>query len=122
MSRVRKVADVQFRFAVLRANGPVLVDIYADWCVDCARVAPVLEGITAEQAGRFTVVKFDVERNPATTQRYGVRGIPTLVVFIDGHEQWRVVNVVRKQAIVARLTETAVVGAVAAGRDTPHSG
>ena len=106
MTRVRKVTDAQFAFSVLRADGPVLVEFYADWCADCARLAPVLEDIADEHDGHLTVVKLDVERNPATTQRYGVRGIPTLVLYVRGQEQWRLVNVVRKPAIVQRLTET----------------
>lgn len=99
------VTDATFPFAVLRAAQPVLVDFYADWCRSCQQLAPVLDELAADYDGRVKVVKLDVERHPATAERLGVRGIPTLVLFDRGEERWRLVNVTRKATIVAQLDD-----------------
>ena len=76
--------DDTFETDVLKASGPVLVDFWAEWCGPCKMIAPALEEIGAEYAGRVTVVKVNIDENPQTPNNYGVRGIPTLIMFKDG--------------------------------------
>jgi thioredoxin 1 len=76
--------DETFETDVLNATGPVLVDFWAEWCGPCKMIAPALEEISAEYAGRVTVVKVNIDENPQTPNNYGVRGIPTLIMFKDG--------------------------------------
>ena len=104
--RARSVTDASFAFDVLRAPVPVLVDFYADWCGACQRVAPVLDNIARDYDSRLIVAKVDVDKHPAMAERYGVRGVPSLLLFRDGQELWRLVNVVREPAITSKLDET----------------
>ncbi len=76
--------DNDFEAQVLKADGPVLVDFWAEWCGPCKMIAPALEEIGAEYAGRVRVVKVNIDENPQTPNTYGVRGIPTLIMFKDG--------------------------------------
>jgi thioredoxin 1 len=101
MTRPRTTTDARFVFDVLRADGPVLVDFYADWCRSCQLLAPVLDELAEDWGDRVRIVKLDVEANQATAARYGVKSIPTLVVFEHGEERDRMVNVIRRQAIEA---------------------
>jgi thioredoxin 1 len=78
------VTDDSFETDVLKASGPVLVDFWAEWCGPCKMIAPALEEIGAEYAGRVTVAKVNIDENPQTPNNYGVRGIPTLIMFKDG--------------------------------------
>jgi thioredoxin 1 len=78
------VTDETFETDVLKASGPVLVDFWAEWCGPCKMIAPALEEIGAEFAGRVTVAKVNIDENPSTPNTYGVRGIPTLILFKDG--------------------------------------
>jgi len=79
-----KITDATFEKDVLRAPGPVLVDFWAEWCGPCKMIAPFLEDISKEMAGRVTVAKINIDENPATPTRYGVNGIPTLILFKNG--------------------------------------
>ncbi|HVM78693.1 MAG TPA: thioredoxin TrxA [Stellaceae bacterium] len=79
-----KITDATFEKDVLRAPGPVLVDFWAEWCGPCKMIAPFLEDISKEMAGRVTVAKINVDENPATPTKYGVNGIPTLILFKNG--------------------------------------
>jgi thioredoxin len=84
---------------------PVLVDFYADWCGPCKIMAPLLDDVAHRRAGEMLVLKLDTDRNPATQQRYGVRGIPTLIVFRDGKEVARRVGAVPPAELDAFLKE-----------------
>jgi thioredoxin 1 len=79
-----KVSDDSFDSEVLSASGPVLVDYWAEWCGPCKMIAPVLDEIADEYDGRLTVAKLNIDDNPNTPPRYGIRGIPTLMLFKDG--------------------------------------
>ncbi|HEX2559318.1 thioredoxin, partial [Phenylobacterium sp.] len=79
-----KVTDDTFEQDVLKAEMPVLVDFWAEWCGPCKQIAPALEQIADELAGQVTVAKLDIEESPTTPSRYGVRGIPTMMLFKGG--------------------------------------
>ena len=81
---VLHVSDSEFNETVLKASGPVLVDYWAEWCGPCKMIAPVLDQIATEFAGKLTVVKLNIDENPETPQHYSVRGIPTLMLFKNG--------------------------------------
>lgn len=98
-SKPIRTTDGRFAFVVLRQDGPVLVDFYASWCPSCQHLEPVLDELARDWAGLVRIVKLDVERNRATADRYGVRGIPTLILFQGGVEQHRLVNIVKRQRI-----------------------
>lgn len=78
------VTDASFESDVLRAQGPVLVDYWAEWCAPCKDIAPHLAEIAEEMDGRLTIAKFNIDENPVTPTKFGVRGIPTLMVFMNG--------------------------------------
>ncbi|MDP9096460.1 MAG: thioredoxin TrxA [Pseudomonadota bacterium] len=78
------VSDDSFKTQVLDAEGPVLVDFWAEWCGPCKMIAPALEEIATEFAGRVTVAKVNIDDNPMSPNTYGVRGIPTMILFKDG--------------------------------------
>ncbi|MDE2200479.1 MAG: thioredoxin TrxA [Rhodospirillales bacterium] len=80
----KPVTDDSFATDVLGASGPVLVDFWAEWCGPCKSIAPALEEIGAEYAGKLTVAKVNIDDNPVTPNTYAVRGIPTLILFKDG--------------------------------------
>ncbi|HEY7748158.1 MAG TPA: thioredoxin TrxA [Aestuariivirgaceae bacterium] len=79
-----KVSDLSFEADVLKAEGPVVVDFWAEWCGPCRMIAPALDEIAKEMDGKLKVVKLNIDENPSTPSRYGVRGIPTLMIFKDG--------------------------------------
>jgi thioredoxin 1 len=85
MSELTKaVTDETFKQDVLEAPGPVLVDFWAEWCGPCKAVAPVLDKLAEEYAGRLTIAKLDIDANPMTPGQLNVRGIPTMMLFKDG--------------------------------------
>src|ERR1041385_1682075 len=82
-----KVTDATFEKDVLQADLPVLVDVWAEWCGPCKQIAPALEQIASELSNQVTIAKLDIEESPTTPSRYGVRGIPTMMLFKRSEER-----------------------------------
>ena len=101
------VTDANFAEEVERSPLPVLLDMWAPWCGPCRMVAPVIEEIAGEMAGRVRVAKLNVDENPQTAARFGVQSIPTLLVLKGGRELDRIIGVQPKAAIVQRLERAA---------------
>jgi thioredoxin 2 len=97
------ITDASFAQDVERSPVPVLVDAWAPWCGPCHMIAPIIDQLAAELAGRVRVVKLNVDDNPETAARFGLRSIPTLLVLKDGREVDRLVGVQPKQEITRRL-------------------
>src|ERR1700755_2113264 len=95
-----KVTDESFEQDVLKAGKPVLVDFWAEWCGPCKQIAPALEQIAAELADHVTIAKVNIEESPTVPTRYGVKGIPTLMLFRDGHMTSMKVGAMPKQKIL----------------------
>lgn len=101
-----KTSDDSFEADVLKSGTPVLVDFWAEWCGPCKQIAPALEEIAAEMGERVTVAKLNIDENPITPGKYGVRGIPTLMVFKDGKVAATKVGAMPKSKIVEWLNES----------------
>ena len=97
------VGDQTFEEEVLKAEGPVLVDFCAEWCGPCKMIAPNLDEIADEYSGRVKVTKLNIDENPATPPRYGIRGIPTLMLFKEGNVEATKVGAVSKSQLTAFL-------------------
>jgi len=97
------VKDENFRMEVLESDQPVLVDFWAEWCVPCHMVSPVVEEIARDHADQLKAVKLNVDENPETAREFRVLSIPTLIVFKDGQEKARVVGARGKAAILREI-------------------
>ena len=97
----KKVTDASFETDVLGAGEPVLVDFWAEWCGPCRQIAPALEDIANQFEGKLTVAKINIDESPETPGRYGVRGIPTLMIFKNGELAATKVGAAPKSAIEA---------------------
>ena len=103
MGVVGEVTDQNFEEAVLGSDKPVLVDFWAEWCVPCHMVSPVVEDIAREHEADLKVAKLNVDDNPEISRKFGVLSIPTLIVFKDGQEKARVVGARGKEAILREI-------------------
>ena len=107
---VMEVDDVRFDADVLQADRPVLVEFWAPWCAPCRMLAPIVESIAESYASQLRVVKLNVDDSPVTAQRYGIKGIPTLILFSKGKEEERLVGAAPRETItrlIDRHTATA---------------
>jgi len=98
-----EVTDDTFEQEVLRSKTPVLVDYWAEWCGPCKMIAPVLEEIAQEYAGRLKVAKLNIDENPSTPPKFGIRGIPTLMLFKNGAVEATKVGALSKSQLAAFL-------------------
>ena len=96
-------SDQSFETDVLNADAPVLVDYWAEWCGPCKMIAPILDEIADDYKGRVKVVKLNIDENPQTPPRYGIRGIPTLMIFKGGNVEATKVGAVTKSQLAAFL-------------------
>ena len=103
MSDIQNVTDDTFEQDVLQSDVPVLVDYWAEWCGPCKVIAPVLEEIAGEYDGKMKICKLDIDANDATPPKYGIRGIPTLMLFKNGNVEATKVGVMSKSQLTAFL-------------------
>ncbi len=107
--KVTQVSDSSFEKDVLQSSKPVLVDFWAEWCAPCRMLAPTIDAIAEQFSETAGVVKVNVDDNTQTAQRYGIKGIPTLILFRDGKEVERVVGATSKEAIARMIEKHAAV-------------
>jgi thioredoxin 1 len=96
---LKQVSDASFEADVLKANEPVLVDFWAEWCGPCKQIAPALEEIAKDMEGQVTIAKINIDQNGGTPTKYGVRGIPTLMLFKNGQVAATKVGAMPKSAL-----------------------
>jgi len=108
MKHIIEITEANFESEVLLSQQPVLMDFWAEWCGPCKMIAPVLDEIAREQAGRAKIAKVNVDDNPALAARFGIQSIPTLLFFANGEVRHQTVGSPGKKAIIAKLESLAV--------------
>ena len=98
-SKIVHISDESFGEEVLNASGPVLIDYWAEWCGPCKMIAPILDELSEEYDGRVKIVKLNIDDNPETPPKYGIRGIPTLMLFKNGNVEATKVGAVSKSQL-----------------------
>ena len=98
---ITNVSDASFEADVIKADGPVLVDYWAEWCGPCKMIAPILDDIATQYAGRLKIAKINIDDNPATPANFAVRGIPTLMLFKNGNVEATKVGALSKSQLTA---------------------
>lgn len=111
-TKIVHVSDDTFAEEVLNADGPVLIDYWAEWCGPCKMIAPILDELAEEFGERVKIAKLNIDENPETPPKYGIRGIPTLMLFKDGNVEATKVGAVSKSQL-AEFIETNVESATA---------
>lgn len=101
MSNLAAISDSTFESEVTESKTPVLVDFWAQWCGPCKAIAPILDELAQKYAGKVKIVKLDVDSNPATPPKFGVRGIPTLILFKDGQVKATQVGLLSKAELMS---------------------
>src|SRR6266852_6180099 len=108
MNQTIEINETNFESEVINSTHPVLVDFWADWCGPCKMLAPVIEELAAEQAGRVRFAKVDVEKNRALAERFDIQSIPTLLYFVNGKVRQQTVGLASKQEILSTLDSLAL--------------
>lgn len=103
---ITAVSDTSFEEDVLKSEQPVLVDYWAEWCGPCKMIAPVLENIASDYAGRLKIVKLNIDENPETPPKFGIRGIPTLMIFKAGEVHATKVGALSKSQLTAFIDQS----------------
>lgn len=98
---IAHISDADFESVVLNAQGPVLVDYWADWCGPCKMIAPILDDVAKEYQGKILVAKLNIDENQLTPQKFGIRGIPTLMIFNNGEVKATKVGAISKAQLTA---------------------
>ena len=105
MSAVQEITDANFESEVINSDLPVLIDFWAPWCAPCRAIGPVVDELSRDFTGKLKVVKMNVDDNPLTPSRFGVRSIPNLLIFKNGQVKDQIVGAVPKQMFVQAISK-----------------
>ena len=106
MSNIIHLSDDTFQKEVIESSIPVLVDYWAEWCGPCKMVAPILDDLVSEYDGKLKIAKLNIDENPQTPSKFGIRGIPTLMIFKDGNPEATKVGALSKSQLTAFIDST----------------